>query len=133
MRRNLPIFIALILSLMAALATVTAVAARPSSQLTITGVGPQTMLSTTGGTLSIYGTGFTTATVARLVGYGLLDTTFVNENALRAVVPPGVPAGVYALEVSEPGYSATLPSALTIVAPTPIWTTSTARRPSARL
>lgn len=118
MRRHLPIFIALILGLMAALATVTAVAARPSPQLTITGVEPRTLLSTLGGTLSIYGTGFTTATVARLVGYGLLDTTFVNENALRAVVPPGVPAGIYALEVSEPGYSATLPSALTIVAPT---------------
>jgi len=113
-----PVLLALILGLIAALATVTAAAARPSPQLTITGVEPQTMLSTTGGTLSIYGTGFTTATVARLVGYGLLDTTFVNENALRAVVPPGVPAGVYALEVSEPGYSATLPSALTIVAPT---------------
>lgn len=103
---------------MAALATVTAVAARPSPQLTLTGVEPRTLLSTLGGTLSIYGTGFTTATVARLVGYGLLDTTFVNENALRAVVPPGVPAGIYALEVSEPGYSATLPSALTIIAPT---------------
>lgn len=113
-----PVLLALILGLIAALATVTAAAARPSPQLTITGVEPQTLLSTTGGTLSIYGTGFTTATVARLVGYGLLDTTFVNENALRAVVPPGVPAGVYALEVSEPGYSATLPAALTIVAPT---------------
>ncbi len=118
MRKHLPIGIALLLGLMAALATVTAVAARPSPQLTITGVEPRTLLSTTGGALSIYGTGFTTATVARLVGYGLLDTTFVNENALRAVVPPGVPAGVYALEVSEPGFSATLPSALTIVAPT---------------
>ncbi len=113
-----PVLLALILGLIAALATVTVAAARPSPQLTITGVEPRTLLSTTGGTLSIYGTGFTTATVARLVGYGLLDTAFVNPNALRAVVPPGVPAGVYALEVSEPGYSATLPAALTIVAPT---------------
>jgi hypothetical protein len=113
-----PVLLALILGLIAALATVTAAAARPSPQLVITGVEPRTMLSTTGGTLSIYGSGFTTATVARLVGYGLLDTAFVNVNALRAVVPPGVPAGVYALEVSEPGYSATLPAALTIVAPT---------------
>ncbi len=118
MRSHIPISIALMLGLAAALATVSAVAARPSPQLAITGIEPRTMLSTTGGTLSIYGSGFTTATIARLVGYGLLDTTFVNENALRAVVPPGVPAGVYAVEVSEPGYSATLPSALTIVAPT---------------
>jgi len=91
-----PVLLALILGLIAALATITAAAARPSPQLAITGVEPRTMLSTTGGTLSIYGTGFTTATVARLVGYGLLDTTLVNANALRAVVPPGVPAGVYA-------------------------------------
>ncbi|MGB9775026.1 MAG: IPT/TIG domain-containing protein [Anaerolineae bacterium] len=119
MRSPIPISMALILGLAAALVTVSAVAARPSPQLAITGVEPRTMLSTTGGTLSIYGSGFTTATIARLVGYGLLDTTFVNASALRAVVPPGVPAGVYAVEVSEPGYSATLPSALTIVAPTP--------------
>ncbi len=118
MSRHLPICIPLLLGLAVALATVTAVAARPFPQLAITGVEPRTMLSTTGGTLSIYGSGFTTATVARLVGYGLLDTAFVNPNALRATVPPGVPPGVYAVEVSEPGYSATLPSALTIVAPT---------------
>lgn len=120
MRPHIPICIALLLGLTAALMTVSAVAARPSPQLAITGVEPRTMLSTTGGTLSIYGSGFTTATVARLVGYGLLDTAFVNPNALRAVVPPGVPPGVYAVEVSEPGFSATLPSALTIVAPTAI-------------
>ncbi|MBC7226192.1 MAG: IPT/TIG domain-containing protein [Thermoflexales bacterium] len=118
MRKHLPISIALLLGLLAALMTVSAVAARPSLQLAITGVEPRTMLSTTGGTLSIYGSGFTTATMARLVGYGLLDTAFVNPNALRAVVPPGVPPGVYAVEVSEPSYSATLPAALTIVAPT---------------
>ncbi|MFN3761810.1 MAG: COG1361 S-layer family protein [Anaerolineae bacterium] len=118
MRPHIPICIALLLGMTAALMTVSAVAARPSPQLAITGVEPRTMLSTTGGTLSIYGSGFTTATVARLVGYGLLDTAFVNPNALRAVVPPGVAPGVYAVEVSEPGFSATLPSALTIVAPT---------------
>ncbi|MCX7855607.1 MAG: IPT/TIG domain-containing protein, partial [Anaerolineae bacterium] len=118
MHKHLPTFIALLLGLTVALMTVSVVTARPSPQLAITGVEPRTMLSTTGGTLSIYGSGFTTATVARLVGYGLLDTAFVNPNALRAVVPPGVPPGVYAVEVSEPGYSATLPSALTIVAPT---------------
>ncbi len=119
MRLHIPICIALLLGLTAALMTVSAVAARPSPQLAITGVEPRTMLSTTGGTLSIYGSGFTTATVARLVGYGLLDTAFVNPTALRAVVPPGVAPGVYAVEASEPGFSATLPSALTIVAPTP--------------
>ncbi|MDW8068348.1 MAG: hypothetical protein RML46_05505 [Anaerolineae bacterium] len=118
MRKGILVIAVLLLGLLATLATVGAVAARPFSQLAITGVEPRTMLSATGGTLSIYGSGFTTATVARLVGYGLLDTAFVHPNALRAIVPPGVPPGVYTVEVSEPGYSATLPSALTIVAPT---------------
>lgn len=134
MRPHVPTFIALILGLTAALMTVSAVTARPSPQLAITGVEPRTMLSTTGGTLSIYGSGFTTATVARLVGYGLLDTAFVHPNALRAVVPPGVPAGIYAVEVRESGYSATLPSALTVVAPTaaPVPTSPPAPPPPGR-
>lgn len=118
--RKRALFLALVLGLAAALATAAVATARPPEQLALTGVEPRTLLSTTGGTLSIYGSGFTTATVARLVGYGLLDTTFVHPGALRAVVPPGVPPGTYALEVSEPGFSATLPAAITIVAPTAI-------------
>ncbi|RME35368.1 MAG: hypothetical protein D6793_07375, partial [Thermoflexia bacterium] len=113
-------FLALVLGLVGAVGVVAIAMARPSEQLALTGAEPRTLLSTTGGTLSIYGSGFTTATVVRLVGYGLLDTTFVHPGALRAVVPPGVPPGVYTLEVSESGYSATLPAALTIVAPTAV-------------
>ncbi|MDW7991433.1 MAG: IPT/TIG domain-containing protein, partial [Anaerolineae bacterium] len=112
------IFLALFLGLAAALVVVFPAMARPPEQLALTGVEPRTLSSTAGGTLSIYGSGFTTATVARLVGFGLLDTTFIHSGALRAVVPPGVPPGVYALEVSESGYSATLPAAVTVVAPT---------------
>ncbi len=110
--------LALVLGLAAALGIVAMATAHPLEQLALTGVEPRTLSSATGGTLSIYGSGFTTATLARLVGYGLLDTTFIHSGALRAVVPPGVPPGVYTLEVSEPGYSATLPAALTIFAPT---------------
>lgn len=110
--------IAFILGLLSALLTVTIAAAGPLCQLAITGVEPQTLLSTTGGTLSIYGSGFTTMTVARLVGYGILDTALVNPTALRATVPPGVPAGTYALEVTDGVFSATLPSAVTVIAPT---------------
>ncbi len=118
MRRILLALTPLVLALIALLVLGTAALARPLSQIAITDVEPRTLLSTTGGTLSIYGSGFTTATVARLVGYGLLETAFVNSTALRAIVPPGVPAGVYSLEVSQEGISATLPSAVTIVAPT---------------
>jgi hypothetical protein len=101
------------------LALITVAAAMPASQLALTRVEPDTLVSQNGGTLSIYGSGFTTATVARLVGFGLLDTTYVNDAALMAVVPPGIPVGTYDLEVSAAGTLATLPSALTIVAATP--------------
>ncbi|MDY7075807.1 MAG: hypothetical protein SXV54_02675 [Chloroflexota bacterium] len=112
--------IALIAVLAAGLLLATSVAARPLPQLALTGIEPDTLLSQTGGTLSIYGSGFTTATVARLVGFGLLDTTYVNGTALMAVVSPGIPAGTYDLEVTDATNSATLPAALTIVAATPI-------------
>jgi hypothetical protein len=109
----------LIAGVITTLTLVAVAAAMPPSQLALTGIEPGTLVSQNGGTLSIYGSNFTTATVARLVGFGLLDTTYVNATALTAAVPPGVPAGVYDLEVSEAGTSASLPSALTIVAATP--------------
>ncbi|MGD2104168.1 MAG: IPT/TIG domain-containing protein [Anaerolineae bacterium] len=94
------------------------VAARPSS-IALTSIEPDTMISGQGGTLSIYGADFTTATVARLVGHGLLETTFVDGTKLKAVVPSGIPPGTYDVQVSEETLAATLPSALTIVAATP--------------
>jgi len=118
--------VALVVTLTAALLLMTTVVARPLPQLALTGVEPDTLVSQTGGTLSIYGSGFTTATVARLVGFGLLETTYVNSTALMAVVPPGISAGTFDLQVSEDSTSATMPAALTIVAatatpgPTPI-------------
>ena len=115
----LPLTVALVTILATILLLTTIAAARPLSQLGITSVEPDTLVSENGGTLSIYGTGFTSATVARLVGYGLLDTTYVNSTALLATVPPGVPSGTYDLQVSQDTISATLPSALTIAVATP--------------
>jgi len=120
MRRTVLLVAAtLIAGVITTLTLVAVAAAMPPSQLALTGVEPGILVSQNGGTLSIYGNNFTTATVARLVGFGLLDTTYVNDTALTAAVPPGVPVGIYDLEVSEAGTSASLPSALTLVAATP--------------
>jgi hypothetical protein len=93
---------------------------QPMQEITITSVEPQQLVSSVGGTLSVRGTGFTEACVLRLSGYGFLSTVYLNEKALTAQVPPGVPAGTYDVEVSdgvhEPAEAA---DALTIVAPTP--------------
>ncbi len=88
--------------------------------LEITGSEPGSLRSEAGGTLTIYGSDFTTTTLVRLVGHGLLATTFVNTRTLTALVPPGVPAGQYDLEVSDGGATATLPRAVKVVAATPV-------------
>jgi hypothetical protein len=118
MRKIFLLVVALSATLVAALLLAAIAAASPLPQLALTGVEPDTLFSETGGTLSIYGSGFTTATIARLVGFGLLDTTYVNSTALMAVAPAGIPAGAYDLQVSEGGASVTLSSALTVVAAT---------------
>jgi hypothetical protein len=71
----------------------------PAVGLTITGVEPSKISKLSGGTLSIYGTGFTQGAAVRLVGYGLLDAAVLTNTAIRAVVPPGLPSGTYDLEV----------------------------------
>jgi len=119
MRKVVLLVAILVTAVTAAFLLAPSVAARPLPQLALTGIEPDTLVSQNGGTLSIYGSDFTSTTVARLVGFGLLETTYVNSTALRAVVPPGVPPGVYDLEVSEDTTSATLSAALSIVSATP--------------
>jgi hypothetical protein len=118
-RRAVLLVVVLVAGVVTAGLLASQVRAGPLAQLALSGVEPDTLVSQSGGTLSIYGSDFSTATVARLVGYGLLDTAYANSTALQAVVPPGVPAGTYDLEVSEDGTSATLPAAVTITTATP--------------
>jgi len=119
MRKVVFPFTFLAVAAIAALSLTGPAAAGPLPQMGLSGIEPNTLVSQSGGALSIYGSGFTTTTVARLVGLGLLNTTYINSEALKAVVPPGVPPGTYDLEVSENGTSATLPAALSIVSATP--------------
>ncbi|MEM7115279.1 MAG: IPT/TIG domain-containing protein, partial [Chloroflexota bacterium] len=69
--------------------------------LSLSGVEPSRMSTLTGGILSVYGNGFSEATIVRLVGYGILETTFINENTLTAVVPPNVPPDKYDVQVGN--------------------------------
>lgn len=122
MRKTVLLVVTLVAALLAALLLVTIADAGPLSQSpTLDRIEPDTLVSEKGGTLSINGSGFTTTAVVRLVGYGLLDTTRLNNKALEAAVPPGVPPGAYdvQVQVGETGISATLSSALTIVSATP--------------
>jgi len=132
LRDSLGLSLALLLVAAQSLSAAPPVAAAPSSRasdgigvaqgsvVNVTGVEPSIMLSTSGGTLSVYGTGFNATSVVRIVGYGLLPTTFVNATALTAQVPAGAPAGTHDIEVTDGGKMAHLTQAITLVAPTPI-------------
>ncbi len=91
----------------------------PPAALVVTGLEPKTMINGTGGTLSVYGAGFTAGSAVRLIGYGLLATSYVNSTAVTAQVPAGVPTGVYDLQVGDGVQTAILSRALSVVAPTP--------------
>lgn len=55
-----------------------------------------------GGTLTVLGENFTATTIVRLRGFGVLETTFVNDRALTAFVPSGIQPGTYFITVSDP-------------------------------
>jgi hypothetical protein len=118
--------VVLVIVLAAALLLTAIAAAKPPSQIDVTSIEPDTLPHETGGTISVYGSGFTATTLVRLVGYNVLATSFINENLLQATVPPGVPAGTYDLQVSASGtFSGTddvspAPDPLKIVAATPV-------------
>jgi hypothetical protein len=88
-------------------------------KLALTEIEPKTMIGDVGGTLSVYGDGFSAASVVRLIGHGLLSTSYLNPTALAAQVPGGVLAGQYDVEVSDGAQRATLQGGLTVLAPTP--------------
>ncbi len=82
------------------------------------------------GILSVFGANFTAQTTIRLIGVGLLQVTFVNSGALTAVLPADLPAGLYGVEVSDPGGgTVTSPNPLSVVAPPPLPPTATPPTP----
>lgn len=53
--------------------------------------------------LTVLGANFGTDTTVRLLGFGILQTEFVNSSALRATVPGTIAPGSYGIEVSALG------------------------------
>ncbi|HEY5572822.1 MAG TPA: IPT/TIG domain-containing protein [Anaerolineales bacterium] len=87
----------------------------PPAELVVLKIEPDRISRESGGTLSIYGSGFGPGIAVRLVGYGLLDAAVLNPTAIRAVVPPGLSEGRYGVEVIQSnGNSVRLGNALRI-------------------
>lgn len=90
------------------------------SALGIVSVAPNLIINSVANTISVGGNEFDSASVVSLDGYGALSTTYVSPTTLNAVVPNGIPAGVYTLTVTNPdASSASLPSGLTVTEPEP--------------
>jgi hypothetical protein len=97
--------------------TVTAAAPTAVPQLLVTQNEPSQITAGQSANLSIIGANFTETTSVRLIGYGFLDTLFINSSAITAVLPSTLPAGWYAVEISDPTHgTATAPNTLTVLA-----------------
>jgi len=98
--------------------------------LGISSVNPSTISNTQSNTITITGTDFETGAVVSLDTFGPLSTNFFSETTLFAIVPSGLPVGIYSVTVTNPdSTSATLVNALTVVNQTPE-PTATATLPS---
>jgi len=103
--------------------------ATPLPPLQFTGIEPREVFNNGNNTLSIYGSGFTENCVVRVIGYGLLSTSFINPTALTAVLPAGVAAGTYTLDVSDGARTAQLGNALVVRSPAPQPTATSPAQP----
>src|SRR5690606_2527867 len=108
------------LQVVAQQATETPTATQPPPEpLTVTRTEPGQVTTGQAATLSVLGTGLTSTTTVRLVGFGFLETTFVNSHALTAVIPPTLPPGQYGIEVSDPSKGTVAsPNGLNVAQPT---------------
>ena len=70
--------------------------------LSVTSSEPHSLPIEQGGTLSVYGTNFSIESRVRLVGYGILATTFLNDRTLTAQLPNNIPVGIYSVQVTDP-------------------------------
>ena len=96
-----------------------AVTGQPAAgALTITAVQPGTLINDSEVEIIITGAGFVDGTVVVIDNFGGLQTAFVSANVLRAIVPPGLPAGQYSVRVVNPdATTAEATNALRIVLP----------------
>lgn len=94
----------------------------PFPKIVVTTVEPKRISTESGGTLSVFGNGFTSGTVIRIVGIGIIPTTYVNGQAITGEVPPGLPTGRYDVQVGLgdlDGPNVVVEDALTLFGPTP--------------
>ncbi len=86
----------------------------------ISGISPSNLSNGTSALVTVSGSGFENGSLVSLSSYGNLSTTFASDSQLQAIVPAGLPAGIYSVMVTNPdGSASTLPNALNVFAPSP--------------
>ena len=81
----------------------TASATSPFGSISVTAAEPTLAAYGQEVILTILGANFGTDTTVRLLGFGILQTEYVNSSALRATVPGTISPGSYGIEVSALG------------------------------
>lgn len=89
-------------------------------QLTVTGAEPNQAFYGQEVILTVLGSNFSPQTTVRLQGFGVLQSEFVSDFAIRATVPANILPGSYSVDVRDPARGqATLPGFFfTVMAPT---------------
>jgi hypothetical protein len=84
--------------------------------LLIMGVSPNTISNQQSNTITVTGIEFVMGAVVSLDSFGSLNTSFFSNTTLLAVVPSGIPIGIYTVTVTNPdSSSASLPNSLSVV------------------
>jgi hypothetical protein len=80
-------------------------------------VTPDHIVNNAPASITITGSGFDSSAIVLLDVYGVLDTTFLNNNVLTAIVPAGIPVGTYDVTVKTDTDTGTCSSCLTVSLP----------------
>ncbi len=104
----------------------------PGYAATLTSITPSTVVNDVSNLITVSGSGFNNTAVVLANGFAL-DTTFLNDQTLRAEVPAGFPSGTYTITVSMTGDTVSGSATLTVLDPTPVPPTPTPTATSAPL
>src|SRR4030042_1383 len=114
MKRNISpgIHLLILISIIAALVFLPSVA---KAALGVSGVTPNTISNQQNNSITLTGNDFVLGAVVSLDGYGALNTSYFSNTSLMAVVPAGIPTGLYTLTITNPDLSTvSLPNSVTI-------------------
>jgi len=87
---------------------------------TVTGIEPDAGVNNVPIDITVTGTGFLATPSVKIGDTPCLNVTYISSTILTATVPPGIPAGVYTVTVTNPDYRlGTLPNGFTVTNPPP--------------